>query len=118
MTTQNTKLPVIPVGYRILVKQDLVETKVGSIIVKSAEQEDREQAGHSRGTVMALGPDCYVGEKFKTGAWCKVGDRVMYPNHAGKKFKESELNNTFDSNDKQFWQLMNDEDIIGVINND
>lgn len=105
---------MLPVGYRILVKQDLVEDKTTSgIIISSKEQNDKEQAGHNRGVVMAVGDGAYAD---KESAWCKVGDRVMFPNYAGKKFKASELQGRFDKDDLQFWHIMNDEDVLGVIN--
>jgi len=114
MTNEQEVLPILPVGYRILIKQDLVDEKTnGGIIVASMHELERQQAGHSRGIVMAIGESAY---HDKPNPWCKVGDRVMFPNYAGKKFKASELKNSFDKNDLQYWHIMNDEDVLGVIN--
>ena len=110
------KLPMLPVGYRILVKQDLVEEKSTSgIIVRTNEQVEREQSGNHTGVVMAVGPQCY--DKMPD-VWCKVGDRIMFPNYAGKKFRVSELKNVVDTKDRQYWHIMNDEDVLGVIPNE
>ncbi len=115
--TNKQVLPVIPVGYRILVEQTLInKTSSSGIILQSDEQAGREQAGHSRGIVRAIGPDSYVGDKFKTGPWCKVGDTIMFPNYAGKKFLASDLTNKTILDDKQFWHVMNDEDVLAVVN--
>ena len=111
------ELPVIPVGYRILVEQTLInKVSSGGIVMQSDSQAEREQAGHSRGVVRAMGADCYVGDKFKTGKWCEVGDTVMFPNYAGKKFLASDLTNKTILDDKQFWHVMNDEDVLAVVN--
>ena len=115
--TDKQVLPVIPVGYRILVEQTLInKTSSSGIILQSDDQADREQAGHSIGIVRAIGPDSYIGDKFKNGAWCKVGDTIMFPGYAGKKFLSSSLTNKTILNDKQYWHVMNDEDVLAVIN--
>lgn len=108
------KLPVIPVGYRLLIKQDAVENKsTGGIIMATDDEQSRKQAGHNRGTVMAMGEECYKDNKSN---WCQVGDKVMFSSYAGKKFLVSELENRIDKDDVQYWHVMNDEDILGVLN--
>lgn len=39
------------------------------------------------GQVIGMGPDAYQHEKFKSGPWCKVGDYVVIPRHAGMQYK-------------------------------
>lgn len=108
------ELPVLPVGYRILVKQEVVEDKTASgIILHTSNELERQQAAHSRGIVMSLGEAAYDN---KSSAWCKVGDRVMFPNYAGKKFRKSELQGAVAKDGEPYWHLMNDEDILGVVN--
>ena len=48
--------------------------------------------GTSRRIVLALGPDCYKGERFQhSGPWCKVGDWVIIPRNEGTQFLYNEI---------------------------
>jgi co-chaperonin GroES (HSP10) len=103
------QLPVKPVGYRILIKQQSKSNlSSGGIVLGSDKEAGRQQKGQCFGEVMELGADSYPSDKFPGGPWCKVGDIVRYRAYSGEIFK--------DENDENvWWHLMNDEDILGVV---
>lgn len=90
---------IAPVGPRVLVKPDPVETKVGSIII--AQDEKIMKYETVTGEVVAVGPGCWAGEP----PWCAVGDRVYYTRHGGKYVKDGD----------QELLVLSDEDVIAVI---
>lgn len=100
------KLPLQPVGYRLLIKQTSKSIlSSGGIIIATEKEDARQQKGQNYGEVMALGPECYNKNKIP---WCKVGDIVRYRAYSGEIFK--------DKNDEDvWWHVMNDEDILGVV---
>ena len=98
-------LGIAPVGNRIIIEQDVLETTTESGIVLQLENEFAEQAGQVAGTVMALGDDCYY--QYEKN-WCKVGDRVLFAKFAGKAINDV-------STGKQYL-VMNDIDIVALIN--
>jgi hypothetical protein len=68
-----------PTGFHLLVLQFVRPAKVGSIIM--AETSKKEDVWQGRcGVVLRFGPDAYRDEtKFPAGAWCEVGDWVIWP---------------------------------------
>jgi len=104
-------LPIIPVGYRLLIKQLLKSVKSdGGIFLGGVAEENRQQKGYHFGEVVAVGPEAY--DKSPT-PWCKAGDIVRFKPYQGAEMK--------DPNDKHedgtHWHIMNDIDILGVIPN-
>lgn len=74
-----------PCGYyivlRLYVRDEELKTitdasgkEVTLYLPPSVTAEDKYRSG--TGLVIAMGPQCYTGEKFPEGAWCKVGDWV------------------------------------------
>lgn len=58
------------------------------------------------GLVVAMGPDCYQGERFKhTGPWCRVGDFVVYPRHEGTQLYYRGTLMHVVNDDKIFWVI-------------
>ena len=90
---------ITPVGPRVLIKPDPVETKVGSIIIATDEKIMKYET--VTGEVISLGPTCWSGEE----PWCKVGDRVSYTRHGGKFVKDGGVE----------YLVLSDEDVIAVI---
>lgn len=116
--TQKNDLPITPKGYRILVKQIEVKSETASgLIIMSEEERERKQGGENKGIVMAMGELCYKGERFGE-PWCKVGDKVYFRSYSGARFRDAEIRNVIDHEDKPYWHIMNDEDILGVINDE
>lgn len=103
-------LPVIPCGYRMLIRQQEKENMTaGGIILGTDTEGQRQQKGQSFGEVIAMGAECYNKDGQKP--WCEVGDVVRYRAYSGEIFQEEgEENNVW-------WHLMNDEDILGVVPN-
>lgn len=104
-----------PVGHFMLVALPEIERRndqgqavtAGGIILPEAVT-DRERAASVVGTVLAMGPDCYLDPppkmpegwtsgtpitvlaarpRFPSGPWCKLGDTVLFSRYAGKRFK-------------------------------
>lgn len=91
-----------PKGYRVVVKPDPLEEKVGSIILA---HENKSASKHriQTGTVLRMGP--LVWSQYDGPNWAKEGDKVLFIAHGGIIFKEE---------DEEI-RILNDEDIIGVI---
>lgn len=69
-------------GYQIMVKINIAEKSKGGILLPETVQY-LEKYRSSVGRVVAMGPDAYKGERFKSGPWCKLGDWVVFPKHEG-----------------------------------
>lgn len=102
---------VIPVGNKILVKLDPVETKTKSGIVLQID-EKREGAASVTGTVVAIGELAW--KEFVDGVWkkvyepyAKVGDRVQFRRYTGVVVTGSTPETTY--------LLMHDSDVLGRV---
>lgn len=119
-----------PTGYRILLKQLRQEQlSTGGIVMHSDADHQRQQNGYNICEVVEMGDACYhsrAGESFPEGAWCKAGDKVYIANYGGKMISPEEL--LYFAKDSEVQELeemkknglsfhiVNDEDIMGVIN--
>ena len=101
-----------PVGHFMLVALPKVE--LSKLLITPDSVTDRERAASVIGTVIEMGPDCYVDPepaipeivrgaimrgdpihltlmtprpRFPSGPWCKKGDTVLFSRYAGKRFK-------------------------------
>lgn len=99
------KLGITPVGNRLIVDQDNLETTTPGGIVLKLENEAAEQAGQIAGKVVAVGDDCYY--QYDT-PWCKVGDRVLFAKFAGKTLNDVTTGKSY--------LVMNDIDVVALIN--
>ena len=88
-----------PVGDRLLIKPDPVETKTESGIVL-ARNEKIERHQTDKGVILAIGEFAW-GEK----PWAKVGDYIYYARHAGKFVQDG---------DEELLIIL-DEDVLAVI---
>ncbi len=72
-------MPVgVPTGGYILTKIFVRPEKVGSIFLTQATR-DSDQFNNRIGLILDMGSDCYKNENiFPTGAYCKVGDHIMF----------------------------------------
>ena len=97
-----------PVGHFMLVALPEIEVRTAKGIYLPETVSDRERAASVVGTVIAMGPDCYVDPapklpddlpagapvtvlaarpRFPSGPWCGIGDTVLFSRYAGKRFK-------------------------------
>lgn len=97
-----------PTGWAIMVKPEYTkEVDFGGGKLFEIVQTDRQGiAAVQTGEVLAVGPDAYKGDRFTSGPWCKVGDRVIYAKYGGMILEDPET--------KAKVVLLNDEDIKGV----
>lgn len=101
---------VLPVGHRILVLPDEVETKSSSGIILAIDEE-KERAASQFGTVLAIGEGCWVYHTkegtVKDTPWCSVGDKVLFAKYAGRMLDDTETGHKL--------IILNDDDVMAVI---
>jgi co-chaperonin GroES (HSP10) len=76
-----------PVSHQILVKlyTDIKEAKAADLVLPDSAVRNNTYVSYS-GQVIAMGSECFIGERFKDGARCKVGDYVMVMPGDGPRF--------------------------------
>ena len=92
------QLPV-PQGHKILVAipeiSDTYDTEDGEehavTLYKTSIQMDEDHTATVVGHVLQMGPDCYLGKRFPTGAWCEVGDFVTFRRYSGTRIAVSDI---------------------------
>jgi co-chaperonin GroES (HSP10) len=65
-----------------------IQEQVGEGEIKLVISEKTKEAERYRtctGKVIAMGPECYVGERFVSGPRCKLGDWVCIPPNEGPR---------------------------------
>jgi co-chaperonin GroES (HSP10) len=94
----------IPCEYKVLVKPDKVEERVGELYIPKQVQE-KEWRERDRCTLIAIG-----GTAFTEPDWGdptpKPGDRIRIAKYAGYFFKGA---------DGEWYQVCNDKDIAGIL---
>lgn len=79
---------VVAAGWHLIVRLPPRQDQTNAGVWKSEREADREQIGSIVAQVIAVGPDAYRDEKkFPNGAWCKLGDWVIFRRYAGTRFK-------------------------------
>ena len=106
MTREVANVPT-PVGYRVLIELPEVDDTYGdSGIIKSSKEQRHEMILSISGKVVDMGEGAYSDEdRFPSGAWCKVGDHVVFRANTGTRFKIGEKE----------YRLMNDDSIEAVV---
>lgn len=100
-----TKRYLHPKGYRILVRPDEIEeTTEGGIIL--AVDKTLERAAQKKGTLVAIGETAWK-DLGDGEPWAKVGDWVMYAQHAGRTVEDPIAKTTY--------LMLNDKDLVAVI---
>jgi len=96
-----------PVGYHLLVAMPEVEEKYeDSSILKVVDVMNREAVMSIIGLVLGMGDQAYSDkDRFSTGAWCKVGDYVMFRANTGTRFSVRGAE----------YRLMNDDSIEAIV---
>ena len=97
----------IPVGYHLLVAMPEVEDKYeDSSILKSVDVMNREAVMSIIGLVLGMGDQAYSDkDRFSTGAWCEVGDYIMFRANTGTRFNVRGAE----------YRLMNDDSIEAIV---
>ena len=74
---------LVPLGDRVIVKQDPIEekTKSGIVLPESAKEKSTE------GTVVAVGNGRILDNGQKVAVEVKVGDKVIYAKYGGNDIK-------------------------------
>ena len=88
-----------PVGFKVLVKMDKVESHVGKIIIPD-KVRDKQQIQQDIGTIEAMGSNAFIDEGDIIPDF---GERVMINRHAGVTIT--------DPDDRSSYKLVNDKDI-------
>lgn len=81
-------------GYKVAVKIFIKdygskfkdESGAESIILRPKTYAEEDRWRSCTGLVIGMGPDAYKHDKFKSGPWCKIGDWVVIPRHAGMQY--------------------------------
>jgi co-chaperonin GroES (HSP10) len=105
-------------GYRILIKPITVKRTLEAAEIdlaptlaakgfesKTENQREKEERGENHGIVLHLGPTAF--DRLGT-PWCDEGDVVIYSRYAGTRVEHP-------PGSKNFFQIVNDEDIFGRI---
>ena len=97
----------IPVGYHLLIAMPEVEEKYeDSSILKSVDAMNREAVMSIIGLVLGMGDQAYSDkDRFPTGAWCEVGNYVMFRANTGTRFTVRGAE----------YRLMNDDSIEAIV---
>lgn len=91
-----------PMGQRVLVKKKIEEKSAGGLIIPDSGKN------HAEGVVSALGTGQYDMHGKLTPFFVKVGDKVLFPKHAGEEIKIPK------SDDNQY-VLLPESQILAVI---
>lgn len=114
-----------PVGHFMLVALPEVEIRTAGGIYIPETVSERERTASVVGTVIAMGPDCYIDPppllpdvppgmpvtvlaarpRFPSGPWCKIGDTVLFSRYAGKRFTIEGVE----------FRMLNDDEIVATI---
>ena len=100
-----------PLGFRVLIKADVVEEKTESGIILMSSTVEEERLAQMYGTVVAIGPTAWFAYDKKDNPdwkpWCEVGDRVSYAKFGGKFIKDPVT--------KEEYVIVNDVDITARV---
>ena len=105
-------IPVIPVGYKMLVKPQVAKKQTAGGILLPEETVNHEDILCNIGQVVAQGKECYQHPKFLGHPWCKVGDWVVYAKYAGTQI---ESRDPLINGDITRYRLLNDDEIGAIV---
>ncbi len=114
-------MSIRPIGYRVLVKPDKLESdktfnaakKAGIALPENLESIQIAERKLDSGEVVAIGEAAFRVFKAEAGIpqttpnWVNVGDRVVFAQYAGKSI--------IDPQDEERYVVLADEDIIAVV---
>jgi co-chaperonin GroES (HSP10) len=96
-----------PVGYKLLIALPQVEETLGEMgIIKPQKTIYEETLMTVVGLVLDMGAQAYADkDRYPNGAWCKVGDYVVFRANSGTRVKVNGVE----------YRLMNDDSIDAVV---
>ena len=98
------KLPK-PKGYKLLIAIPKKDEKIGSIHLPDQYRKAEETASIC-GMVIDMGDDAYQDrDKYPMGAWCDVGDWVIFRSYSGTRLKVQGVE----------YRLINDDTVEAVV---
>jgi chaperonin GroES len=101
------KLPE-PSGYKLLIGIPQVKEKTSGGIILVDKHTDAEKTASIVGQVLKIGLDAYKDpDRYPGGAWCSVGDWVIFRSYSGTRFKHGD----------QEYRLINDDTVEAVVSN-
>lgn len=98
-----------PLGHRVLIKPDEVDSKSKGGIYLPDELTKQERGAQVIGTVLDIGSTCWTDTPDGV-AWCKVGDRVVFAKYSGMK-----IWNPIEGKYRDDILIVNDLDICGLV---
>lgn len=93
-----------PVGYNVLVALDVIEEKIGSIIIPTKHAE-RENSASERGRIVGVSPMAFKGGDWEGVETPERGVEVLFQRYAGTEF---------DGADGKKYRLVADTDLKGI----
>lgn len=102
---QNNPSGIEPTEFKVLVRPDPVEKKVGSIIIPDQHLEKKEFA-QVEGTLIAASPAAFTYDGMGADMAPPLGSRVLYAKYAGLEVK---------GKDGVDYKIINDRDICAVL---
>ena len=104
-------IPVIPVGYKMLVKPKAAKTQTAGGILLPEETVNHEDILCNVGQVVAQGGQCYQHPKFLGQRWCEVGNWVVFAKYAGTLIEGRSMTD----GDITRYRLLNDDEVGAVV---
>lgn len=95
---------ITPLDLRVLVLPDPVEEKTKGGIILADVSKDKEKYAATRGLLVAVGENAF--KEWGAGAAPEIGQRILYAQYAGSRFK---------GDDGEDYIVMNDADVVGVV---
>lgn len=93
-----------PVGHRVVVQPESVETVSQGGIVLAKSVSDKEQMSQIVGTVVAVGDGAW--KDTSTREWAAPGDKVVFAKFAGLKWQ---------GKDGKEYRILSDLDVVGIV---
>jgi co-chaperonin GroES (HSP10) len=94
-----------PTGHHVLVKPEKAEDRSKGGIWAPASVIESQTKGTIYGELIAVGPNAW--KAFDDGKpWAKIGDKVTFAKYGGAPIEDPET--------REFYRILNDEDILGV----
>lgn len=108
---------IVPAGHRVLIRPERAQKL--SDIIEVVEDKKVRQHAHNKGTVVAVGADCWLayrkvnenGVEVNGQPWAAVGDTVYYTRNAGAFIPDP----NDPKNEEARFVILNDDDIQAVV---
>ncbi len=107
--------PVLPVGFRVLIRSEIVEqTTESGIIMATDTEQKRRQVGQIWGTLIAVGETAFTGPDYTEADRKNAvpGKQVLFPRYAGTTFDRAGV---VEGGAEALYRIMPDSDIMAII---